>query len=145
MTTEHSLAVEVMTWVVFVTGVTSLASAGFVGVAFARSRWSLGKALAADKLVESIAAAVTMIFASNALATGTNEVDMWLECFMRLAIFLPAMLVSWHLWYKTKEFNNVRDAAKIGDRVAGEYADKSPVEVLAEVETLFERLKQGSK
>lgn len=131
-------------WIVFGVGVASLSTTFFVGITFLRSRWPLGNALAADKLVESIAGIVTMIFASNAIATGSNDIDMIIASGMRLAIFGPAMLVAWHLYYKTKAFNDVRDAAELGDRVAAEYADLSPAQLMAVIERHLEQMKKGS-
>ena len=103
-------------WIVFGTGVLSLLISFAIGIRFAMTGWAVGIALAMEKAVDALNCLATLIFSTNALATGSNDVDMYVASALRMVIFVPSALVGLPLYFKASELSKIQKSAMIGSR-----------------------------
>ena len=133
---------NVLPWVVFWVGVISLTISLGIGIRFAMTGWAVGIALAMEKGIDALNCLATLIFSTNALATGSNDVDMYVASGLRLIIFVPSALAGLHLYYKASELAKIQQSANIGGRFEKEYAGLSQNELMLEMDKVLAELHQ---
>lgn len=132
-----------MLWAVWIVGVLSVILAITLAIKFMRMGWVLGLALALEEMTDAIDSIVTLVFASNAVVTGSNEVDMEVACLLRLLIFVPGILVSLHLWRQITVIQQEKEQADIGESVQNytQYQKLDIGDLLRKMETELETVK----
>ena len=104
-----------MAWVVFFVGVGSLGISLYLGYRFATMGLVVGTALALEKLVDVIDVVVTLVFAGNFAATGSNEIEVMMAAVLRMFICIPSALAGVHLWGKIKRFTALKQGDSTSD------------------------------
>ena len=124
-------------WIVFGTGVLSLLISFAIGIRFAMTGWAVGIALAMEKAVDALNCLATLIFSTNALATGSNDVDMYVASALRMVIFVPSALVGLHLYFKASELSKIQKSAMIGSRFADDYSGLTHQQLIEEMDKVL--------
>ena len=136
---------DLVTGIVLFVGLCSCTLAIGLGIRFATSGWAVGMALAMEKGVDAIASAATVVFNTNAVATGSNEIDMYLASGLRLAIFVPSIVASLHLFNKMQQLSREQNNAVIGNHFREQYEGLTQTQLLNEMDSALAVLQSKRK